>query len=239
MFKQEQLEKVGLSPNEAKCYLTLLKLGSASANEISRKSGVHRVSVYDALRGLGEKGLVSQITKANKLLFEAGNPEKIIEIIKAKEDQLSEAKKIVPELFLDFNQAKEKQEIHSFKGLAGIKTILQEMLKSKTEILDFGAEYKIKEFLPYDYAKWDKQRVKEKIAMRIVASTVIKPIKLHLTKIKYVPSQFHSSVSTYIFDGKVALIMWVEHPLGIIVDHRAVYQSYKNYFEYLWKMAKK
>ncbi len=239
MFKQQQLEKAGLSPNEAKCYLTLLKLGSASANEISRKSGVHRVSVYDALRGLSEKGLVSQITKANKLLFEAGNPEIIIEIIKAKEDQLTEAKKIVPQLLLDFNEAKEKQEIHSFKGLAGIKTILHEMLKSKTEILDFGAEFKIKEFLPYDYAKWDQQRVKQGIAMRIVASSLIKHIKIELTKVKYIPSQFHSSVSTYIFDGKVALIMWVEHPLGILVEHRAVYDSYKNYFEYLWKTAEK
>ena len=85
---QEQLEKAGLSPNEAKCYVTLLKLGSASANEISRKSGIHRVSVYDALRGLHEKGLISQITKANKLLFEAGSPEKVQEMIEKKKLQL-------------------------------------------------------------------------------------------------------------------------------------------------------
>src|SRR3990167_5070088 len=126
---QNQLEKAELSPNEAKCYLTLLKFGSASANEISRKSGIHRVSVYDALRGLREKGLISQITKANKLLFEAGNPEKIIEIINEKEEQLEEVKKIVPQLQLDFRMAKERQEVHSFKGLAGIKTVLWEMLK--------------------------------------------------------------------------------------------------------------
>jgi sugar-specific transcriptional regulator TrmB len=236
-MKQEQLEKVGLSPNEAKCYLTLLKIGSASANEVSRKSGVHRVSVYDALRGLAEKGLVSQITKANKLLFEAGNPEKIINIIQAKEEQLAEAKKIVPELLVDFQMAKEKQEIHSFKGLAGIKTILQEILNSKTEILDFGAEYKIKEFLPYDYPKWDKERVKKKIKMLIVANIKIKPTTIPLTKIKYVPSEFNSSVSTYIFDGKVAIIMWVENPMGILIEHKNVYESYKNYFEYLWKTA--
>lgn len=236
-MKQEQLEKAGLSPNEAKCYLSLLKIGSASANEVSRKSGVHRVSVYDALRGLAEKGLVSQITKANKLLFEAGNPEKIIAIINAKEEQLAEAKKIVPELLIDFQMAKEKQEIHSFKGLAGIKTILKEMLKSKTEILDFGAEYKIKEYLPYDYPKWDKERVQKKIKMRIVANIKIKPTTIPLTTIKYVPSEFNSSVSTYIFDGKVALIMWVENPMGILIEHKTVYESYKNYFEYLWKTA--
>jgi len=236
-MQKEQLEKAGLSPNEAKCYLTLLKLGSASANEISRKSGVHRVSVYDALRGLTEKALVSQITKANKLLFEAGNPERIKIMIEEKEAKLQEAKKIIPELLLDFQMAKEKQEVHSFKGLVGIKTILQEMLKSKTEILDFGAEYKIKNFLPYDYPKWDKERVKKKIKMKIVANITIKPTKIKLTKIKYIPQEFNSSVSTYIFDDKVALIMWVENPVGIVIEHKAVYESYKNYFEYLWKTA--
>ena len=236
-MKQEQLEKAGLSPNEAKCYLTLLKLGSASANEISRHSGVHRVSVYDALRGLREKGLISQISKANKLLFEAGSPEKILEIVKEKESELDDAKKLVPELLLDFNMVKERQEIHSFKGLAGIKTVLQEMLRSRTEILDFGAEYKIKEFTPYYYPKWDKERIKNKIHMRIVANIKLKPTKIPLTKIKYVPSEFHSSVSTYIFDNKVALIMWVENPLAIIIEHKHVYESYKNYFEYLWKTS--
>src|SRR3989338_3635819 len=236
-MKQEKLERAGLSPNEAKCYLTLLKIGSASANEVSRKSGIHRVSVYDALRGLAEKGLVSQITKTNKFLFEAGNPEKILDIINVKEEQLVEAKKIVPELILDFKSAKERQEIHSFKGLAGIKTILSEMLKSKTEILDFGAEYKIKEFLPYDYLKWDKERVKNKIKMRIVANIKIKPATIPLTKIKYVQIEFNSSVYTYIFDGRVVLVMWVENPMGILIEHKSVYESYKNYFEYLWKTA--
>ena len=203
-MENTQLEKIGLSPNEAKCYLALLKEGSASANEISRRSGIHRVSVYDAFRGLREKGLISQITKANKLLFEAASPEKINEIIKDKEENLESIKLIIPSLLHQFNSAKEKQEIHSFKGLAGIRTILNEILKSKTEILDFGAEYKIKEFLPYDYPKWDKERVKKKIHMRIVANIRIKPTTIPLTKIKYVPSEFDSSVSTYVFDGKVA-----------------------------------
>lgn len=233
-----QLEKLGISPNETKCYITLLKEGSISANEISRKTGVHRISVYDALRGLREKGLISQITKANKFLFEAANPEKIFEMVKEKEETLNSIKELVPFLIQDFKSAKGKQEIHSFKGLAGIKTILQEMLNSKTEILDFGAEYKIKEFLPYDYSKWDKKRTKKKLKMKIVANIKIKPIAIPLTEIRYVPSKLHSSVSTYIFDNKVALIMWVENPLGILIEHKAVYESYKNYFQYFWNIAK-
>jgi len=236
-MKYEQLEKAGLSKNEAKCYLILLKIGSASANEISRKSGVHRVSVYDALRGLAEKGLVSQITKTNKLLFEAGTPERIMDIIKLKEEQINETKKIIPELLTYFEAEKEKQEIRSFKGIVGIKTILKEILNSKTEVLDFGAEYKIKEYLPYDYPQWDKERIKQKIKMRIIVNSKLKPIKIFATSIRYIPSKFNSSVSTYIFDGKVAMIIWVENPIGILIEHKPVYESYKNYFEYLWETA--
>ena len=237
-MKSDILEKAGLSPNEAKCYLSLLKLGSTSANEISRHSGIHRVSVYDALRGLREKGLISQITKTNKLLFETGTPEKILDLIKERENSLNEVKGIIPELILEFKSIKLKEEIYSFKGIYGIKTVLFDMLNSKTEILDFGAEHKIKEFLPYDYKKWDDERAKRKIKMRIVANIKIKPTKLRFTEIKYIPEEFASSVSTYVFDGKIALIMWVENPLGVLIEHKAVYHSYKSYFEYLWKTAK-
>lgn len=213
-------------------------MGSSSANELSRETGVHRVSVYDALRGLREKGLISQITRANKFLFEAAHPEKIVEIIEQKEAQLEEAKNIIPDLAITFQMAKEKQEIHSFKGIIGIKTILKQMLLSQTEICDFGAEFKIKEFLSTYYEKWDAERVKKKIPMRIIANKKLQGLQLPLTKIRFIPSQFHSAVSTYLFDEKVALLMWVENPLGLLIEHRAVYDSYKNYFEYLWSTTK-
>ena len=236
---KSQLEDIGLSPNESKCYLALLKLGSASANEISRKSGIHRVSVYDALRGLREKGLISQITKANKLLFEVSSPEKINNIIQEKEKELENTKKLIPTLLEIFNSSKDKQEVHSFKGLVGIKNVLQDMLNSKTEILDFGAEFKIKEFFPTFYKQWDNERVNKIISMKIIANIRIKPTKLRLTQIKYIPSEFNSSVSTYLYDNKVVIIMWVEDPLAVVIEHKAVYSSYKNYFEYLWKQAQK
>ena len=237
-MEQKELESIGLSPNEVKCYLTLIKIGSASASEISRQSGIHRVSIYDALRGLREKGLISQVTKANKMLFEAADPSNLLQIIEKRQNDLEIAKKIIPNLIDKFNLPKEKQEIRSFKGEVGIKTIFEDMLNSKTEILDFGAEYKIREYLKYYYPKWDKIRVKNKIKMRIIANIKIKPVKIKLTEIKYIPKEFTSSVSTYIYENKIALVMWVENPVGIVIEHEKVAESYNNYFQYLWKIAK-
>jgi len=45
MFEQI-LQKLGLSPNEAKIYETLLSLGSANVSTIAVKSKVHRRNVY-------------------------------------------------------------------------------------------------------------------------------------------------------------------------------------------------
>lgn len=240
-MKADELIKLGLSPNEAKCYLALLELGSGSANEISRKSGVHRVAVYDALRGLREKGLVSQIMKANKLFFEAANPAKIKEIIDEKKRVLENAEKIIPQLEVLSKAVKEKQEVHSFKGVAGLKTVFQDMLNSRTEILDFGAEWRIKDVMPYYYPQWDNERVRKNIKMRIVANVQIKSKavkKLRLTKIRFVPQEFTSQVSTYIYENKVAMIMWVDSPLAVVVEHSKIADSYRNYFEYMWKTAK-
>jgi hypothetical protein len=75
--------------------------------------------------------------------------------------------------------------------------------------------------------------------MRIVANERIRPSIIPMTKIRYVPKEFTSSTSTYIFDGKVAIVIWEEPFFAILLEHRTVYESYRNHFEYLWRTAKK
>ena len=61
--KQDVLEEIGLSKNEAKIYLTLLRLGNVTATDIIKESGVHRSNVYDVLDSLVKKGCVAYIQK--------------------------------------------------------------------------------------------------------------------------------------------------------------------------------
>jgi len=48
-MRQKVLEELGLAKNEAKVYLNLLRLGSASVGKSTAESGVHRRNVYDSL----------------------------------------------------------------------------------------------------------------------------------------------------------------------------------------------
>ncbi len=61
----EILETIGLSPNEAKIYETLLSTGETSVSEIATKAGVHRRNVYDALNRLVDKALVFTIFQSS------------------------------------------------------------------------------------------------------------------------------------------------------------------------------
>ena len=119
------MEKAGLSPNEAKCYIALLKIGSASANELSRTSGIHRVSIYDALRGLAEKGLVSQIKEENKQYFQAADPERIREYLIEKVNTIEN---LLPELN-KIRKSEEETTVEVYKGKEGIKSIINDYIR--------------------------------------------------------------------------------------------------------------
>lgn len=68
------LRKLGLNKYEADAYLALVKLGSASAFNISKASGVPFGRIYDSLNVLEIKGLVEVVpTKPKK--YKAVNPE--------------------------------------------------------------------------------------------------------------------------------------------------------------------
>ena len=96
----------GLSVNEARVYMALLDLGSASVNDIVKKSGVHRVNAYDVIERLKIKGLISSILKSNKRYYEVANPEELVKLLDAKRENLAE---IMPELKLIYDQRGEKQ----------------------------------------------------------------------------------------------------------------------------------
>ena len=92
---QKELKEFGLTDREIEVYLGLLKLGTASVQDISRKSNVYRTYAYEILNSLKEKGLVSYVIKSGKKYFEVAQPGKLINILKDKEVKI---RSILPNL---------------------------------------------------------------------------------------------------------------------------------------------
>jgi sugar-specific transcriptional regulator TrmB len=241
-MNEETLVKAGLVRNEAKVYLALLMLGTASITEISRKSGVERTLVYGVIEKLMEKGLVSSVVKINKKYFEPADPEKILDLIKEKEKFIESA---LPELKGLFKSVEKKQEVHHYKGKEGAKTILETLLKEKDkEWLIFGTTGKTAEVLSYYLPQFHRKRVEAKINFKAIYSEdsldrakEIKKIKL--TEVKILPKEYMTPTHISIVGDKVGIILWSEQPLGILIENKDIAESFRNYFRLLWNIAKK
>src|SRR5512133_1594384 len=87
---KKALLQLGFTEKEIATYVALLELGASSVQDISRKTGVNRVSIYDAVDELKAKGLVAESRKGKKKLFIAEDPDGITELIQAKKARLRE-----------------------------------------------------------------------------------------------------------------------------------------------------
>lgn len=233
---QENLREAGLTENESKIYKALLELGPNQAGIISRKTGIHRRVVYDTTEMLIKKGLIGYILKNNKRFFSAADPKKILEIIKEKENIISE---IIPELSEMFKKTKEKEETLFYKGKLGLKTVFEDQINTKKEILILGASSLAYEILEF-YFKWfDKKRVKSKIKTKIIFNEKTKKRIIPFSEIKYLPQKYYSPLAINIYGDKVAIILWSkENPFAIVIKNEEIAKGYKNYFELMWRIAK-
>ncbi|MCX6750579.1 MAG: hypothetical protein NTZ83_03925 [Candidatus Pacearchaeota archaeon] len=236
----EELQILGLTKNESKVYTALVKLNLASVNEISRKTNVPRVNIYDILESLKSKGLVASITKSNKQFFEPANPERLNELFEQKQKEISNTKKAIQELFEEFNKNSEKKDVALFKGKLGIKSVLKDVLNSKTEIINYGSTGKFPETYKEYFDIWEDSRIRNKIKMRIVTSKSIrgKHPKKKLQEVRYLDLEFTNLTSTFIYENKVAIFTWTGDPVAILIENSELAESYRNYFESLWKTAK-
>jgi len=230
----EQLKQAGLTDNESKVYLALLDLGPSLAGQVSRKIGLHRRTVYDTTEMLIKKGLIGYILKNNRRLFQASNPNRFLEIIKEKQNILEP---IVESLKEKYTKTKEKEETNFYKGKEGLKAVFEDQLNYK-EISILGASPKAYETLLYYFKWYDKTRKEKKIKARIIAQTR-KLKKIPLAEIKYLPEKYSNPVSVNIYGDKTAIILWAERPIAIVIKDKEITNGYKNYFELMWKIAKK
>ncbi len=231
---EERLRNAGLTGNEAKAYYALLTKGSLSANELAKKISMDRTLAYTVLNHLIEKGLVSYIMKSNKKFFEATNPDNLLHTIREKEAYI---KNLVPEL-QKLEQLKEStHEINVYEGKEGLRSFMRLVMKYPS-ISSFGATGRAYDAF-YESPHLVKELTKKGFTGRIILGTSHKDHAL--TKIKSLSIRYldvKSEATTTIFGDYVSIHLLVHKPVVIVIKNKEIAESYKNYFEILWKVAK-
>lgn len=245
MSEIEILEQLGFSEAESKVYLALIETGSTLAGAVIKKTGLHRGTTYQILQRLKEKGVVSSIIKGRKQYFEAASPERLLDTLKEKENNL---KSIIPALKAKILENKEKQEVVVYSGTKGIRSVFDKMLEEipkGREYYDFGVSGLFKETMPSYWEFWQKQKRKNKIKSFVIFNEKIKEsnpelLKSYYGEKRFNPKEFSSFTDTIIYNDTVILFIWTASPpIAVVIKNKDNALSYLNQFKLMWKTAKK
>ena len=241
------LEEAGLTKNEIEVYKALLQLGSITAGPLTKKAGIHRSRVYEALNRLTEKGMVSYSIQANRKFFKAQDPETLINFIEEKKDRVKE---IIPELKAMQAFLPEKHEANLFEGYKGIKSIFENItntLKKGDEVLVFGArsgQDMAPEVWQTFFKHLDKKRLEKGIIQKFIYnedlrdSAIVKTYqKARLTEVRFIAQKTIAGIN--IHGDNVAFIVWKKKPYGFVITSNDVADTFREHFRILWKTARK
>lgn len=133
----EVFEEIGLTPNEAKIYETLLSTGETTVSEISVKANVHRRNVYDALNRLLEKGLAFQIFQKGENRYQCVTPDKLMEVLHEKELKLQ---RVLPTLREMHGRKPVTEAAFIYRGLEGFKNYMRDLVRVSADTYFLGAK---------------------------------------------------------------------------------------------------
>jgi len=233
LFKQ-----LGLDDREINIYIELLKIGPSKAGFLSKITKIDRSVTYKLLYRLIEKGFVSSVIKENRKYFQATNPEKLLDLLKEREERLRD---VLPEL-QNITKRIEETQVEVYKGKEGFKTVMNDLLKHSKCIYGIGYTGRGPKILKYWYEHWNKRRIKDKVKRKYLVSDKLatkEVTKQPLTTIKIMPKRFNSPSSTIIY-GNNTVIFFPEPEdfTGIIIRSKKIAKSYKSFFDTLWNLSK-
>lgn len=244
MIFEKDLTSLGLTPEESKVYLAVLELGSAFVSSIARRAGVNRSSCYHTLGNLIKKGLVSSFQKGKVLHFTAEDPKRFLQIA---EERMERTKELIPELLSITNVLAFKPKIRFYEGLEGIKSIFEDVLTTKGEVLGYTSIRGLIDLFPDYFRQYCHKKVKNGIRTRYICPATAEGVDIiddyypqkydpNLLEILMVnPKEFNFQNEIAIYGNKVAIMsLNPDELIGLLVESTNFAQSMKSVFDLAW-----
>ena len=248
------LREIGFTDGEVKVYNALLELGSTTSGKIVRRSGISSSKVYDILDRLAKRGLVTHVIRENRKYFQASSPARIMDILKERERAVRMQEeafgKILPGLLMKQKMAEKRHEAFVYEGYRGVKTYFDNLLKesrSGDERMVFGARtgYPVSKPAQRFFRLYERRRARAGIGLKIIFnddmrnSPAVKEYRnMPLTEVRFLPNVTMSSIG--IHKRGIDILLWTKDTEVVFeIRSRAVANTFRKYFEVLWKAAEK
>lgn len=245
-----QLQHLGLNQDEATIFMCLVD-APKTLLEVSRVTGIHRSNVYRIVDGLIEKSLIHELTTDSGKLIATAQPE-ALELLVVEQETVAETKRatlgqILPALE-GMKGRDDAFEVKTYTGIAGVKQMLWNELKTQTGILIFTCG-------PMELilgSRWPEKYRAEIISRGIVQRSIENPgaYESPLSQIynydkhyiaRHIPKDLLSiNHELSIHDDTVSLYnSWTDNvQLGTEIKNPFLANFMRQMFEHYWSLAK-
>lgn len=242
---QAIFEDLGLSPNEARIYETLVEHGESSISTIAIEAKIHRRNAYDAIHRLIDKGLCFEIFSSKGNHYNAVDPNKLLELFNEKQTRLEEA---LPALQKKFKERLAPEEAYIYRGLEGQKNIWRDILRvgKDSYFIDAKAAW-FDPDLKASREAFFKEANRRKIKFIQLFDGNIKshipnfpkhfPGTLHY---RLLPKKYSTNSGIHIFGDYVITFTGLtflkvqEDTVFFVLHSAALADSYRTWFRYMW-----
>lgn len=241
----EFLTSFGMTPIEAKIYKELLLLKESQIGQLIERTKIHRGTVYNSLQKLCEKGFISFLRKNGVGYYTITNIKIFHKKIEEEKKRLQEMDTKIKEIkeISQLNELLEKPNIEVLTGDEGFKTFFKDLydysFKTKKEYFFMGRGNEMLEHFGEEYYTQTQELKKNlKLKCRVILNTIAKnePVgRIVVGNVKYIAWKFPSQTSTWIYGGKVVIVLWKAKPIKVLViTSKEVRDSYVSFFEEMW-----
>lgn len=244
---QNKLEELGLTRNESVIYIFLLKHPKITTGLIIKETGIANSRVYESINSLIVKGLVKYTVQKDGKYFEASSPEKFID---NEEERMKKIKLFIPELI----EMKGKEEFSTntavYEGFEGFKTAFKKIIddcprNEEIFIMGFSEQPYKTESLRLFLSNMNLKSAQKKQKLKIILDSSIKDTlgrdreQEKFSEVKYMPKGYINPAAINVFQDYVYIFLWEEKPFVFMIKNKRIADSFKQYFNFLWKIAKK
>ncbi|MBP7708141.1 hypothetical protein KA107_00515 [Candidatus Pacearchaeota archaeon] len=248
MSYNDLLEQIGLTKNESKVYNCLINFKIVGAGKIINELKMHRNIVYGCLEKLVEKGLISYIYEGKIKKFRAESPKVLVEIAKKNleinKEKLKIAEDLEKQIGDNLSGNSGLQEAFLYRGIAGVKSVMNLHLKEKVEYFVLGSPEKSVEIMPPGFWEGFNLKLKqEKISVKMILNSSLTEwannIKSSSNEIRFLPNKFDSITQINVGKSFVSIFVWTETPIVTVIYDENLVLAYKKYFDFIWNLSKK
>ena len=222
----EELQDLGLTSYEARCYVSLAALGPSDPAKVADDADIPKPSAYTALRGLALKGWADLVVK-KPTTYRAKKPSSIKSMVSAKVEETFEALENIysPE------PAEEAELVYTLRGSDKVLAKVYEMLRGAKESVVIVAPT----------MGLEDPRALELLADAAGRGVNVRAIcdeeALGLLPVGVDIRTGNQVAFDLLVDDKVALIGLPDHSACGWVDSPAVASHFKQFLELLWSTS--